>query len=207
MPSPSAVFDFIFLTARLEARLGCATTGEIHLFSYLGCLLSLFNGFPVAEWGYSFTGLEAGAPFSPELQEANDQLLSSGMIAPMKIGFCLSKVGTGELDLLTSFELFASRKDSLDAACSSLLAFPVGFVRSAMSMEPGLRPVLKTGGTRRLLAEAPLSKLYEQFEALNQAVGRTSDLLVPATVWLTYLAELSRDKDRALFHPENSKVK
>ena len=54
MPSSSASFDLLFVAEELSLKLGTATVGEIHLFSYLGCLLSLFEGQPVADLGYSF---------------------------------------------------------------------------------------------------------------------------------------------------------
>jgi hypothetical protein len=65
-------------------------------------------------------------------------------------------------------------------------------------MEPGLRPVLDVGGTRPLLANVSLDQLHQHFEALLSVLGQTSDLLVPSTVWLTYLLELARKRDHGI---------
>jgi hypothetical protein len=44
-----------------------------------------------------------------------------------------------------------------------------------------------------LLDHKGLDLLYEHFDSLRKAVGdETKDLLVPATVWLSYLAETAK---------------
>src|SRR6266481_2602955 len=148
MPSPYASFDFLFLSEHLSLKLGSVFSGEIHLFAYLGCLLSLFDCQPVAEWGYSFAGLESGAPFSPELQEACNQFEQAGFLGRADESIAITELGKQQLMFLNTLKTFVARKPYLSAACGSLLSFPVGMVRSALSMEPGLRPVLSVGGTR-----------------------------------------------------------
>jgi hypothetical protein len=198
MPSSYASFDFLFIAEELSLKLGMATVGEIHMFAYLGCLLSLFKGQPVAEWGYSFAGLESGSPFSPELQEAYTELERAGFVTSEGSGVAVTGLGKQQIEVFNSLKMFVPRMSYLSAACASLLSFPVGMVRNAMSMEPGLRPVLNVGGMRPLLAMASLEQLHEHFDALFSVLGQTSDLLVPSTVWLTYLLELSRKRDHEL---------
>jgi hypothetical protein len=196
MPSSYASFDFLFLTEELSLKLGTAILGEIHLFAYLACLLSLLEGQPVAGWGYSFAGLELGSPFSPDLQDAYTELERAGFVANNDNYVGVTVLGKQQTEIFNTLEAFTSRKRYLSAACSSLLSFPVGIVRNAMSMEPGLRPVSNVGGTRPLLATASLEQLHDQFNALIKVLGKTSDLLVPSTVWLTYLFELSSEHDQ-----------
>jgi hypothetical protein len=198
MPSSYASFDFLIITEELSLKLGTAAVGEIHLFAYLGCLLSLFEGQPVADWGYSFAGLESGSPFSPDLQEAYAELERAGFVSGTNSNVAVTGIGKQQIEVFNSLKMFMSRKSYLSAACASLLSFPVGMVRSAMSMEPGLRPVFSVGGIRPLLAMASLEQLHEHFDALFNVLGKTSDLLVPSTVWLTYLLELSRKHDHDL---------
>src|SRR5579862_9147773 len=198
MPSSSASFDFLFITEELSLKLGTATVGETHLFAYLGCLLSLFEGQPVADWGYSFAGLESGSPFSPELQEAYTELERVGFVSGTDSNIAVTGLGKQQIEIFNTLKMFMSRKAYLSAACASLLSFPVGMVRNAMSMEPGLRPVFSVGGMRPLLALASLEQLHEHFDALFNVLGKTSDLLVPSAVWLTYLLESSRKHDHDL---------
>ena len=106
--------------------------------------------------------------------------------------------GAQELQSLGELRQFESRKPCLSAACDSLLAFPVGMVRNAMSMEPGLRPAVRGGAARPLLDQASQDQLYEHFDALYKVLGRRRDLLVPSTVWLSYLLEKSRKYDQDL---------
>ena len=198
MANASASFDFLFITEKLSAKLGTATFGEIHLFSYLSCLLSLFQGQPVADWDYSFAGLDTGSPFSAELQESYSELERVGLLACSPAGIINTPEGTRELEFLTDLRYFDSRKSCLTAACESLLSFPVGMVRNAMSMEPGLRPAFNVGGTRSLLEATALGQLHEHFNALHSVIGQSRDLMIPSTVWLTYLLELSRKYDQDL---------
>lgn len=195
MPSSYASYDFLFVAEELSPRVGLVAVGEIHLFAYLGCLLSLFKGQPVAEWGYSFAGLESGSPFSPELQDAYKELERAGFVSSSAGGVAVTEVGRQQIEVFNTLRTFMSRKLFLGAACASLLSFRVGMVRAAMSMEPGLRPVLSVGGMRPLLAMTSLEQLHEHFDALFRVLGETSDLLVPSTVWLTYLLELSHSHD------------
>jgi hypothetical protein len=204
MPSSYASFDFLFIAQELSSKLGSATLGEIHLFAYLGCLLSLFKGLPVADWGYGFAGLESGAPFGPELQEAYADLERAGLVSSVSNGVVVSDVGRQRLEILNALQTVALRKPFLAAACESLLSFPVGLVRSAMSMEPGLRPVISVGGIRPLLAMTSLEQLHEHFDALSSVLGVTSDLLVPSTVWLTYLLDLARKHDSEVISRANA---
>lgn len=198
MANASASFDFLFITGKLCARFGTATSGEIHLFSYLACLLSLFRGQPVADWGYSFAGLDSGSPFSAELQAARPGLELAGLIVGKAGSITITPQGERELEFLSALHHFGSRKSYLTAALESLLSFPVGMVRNALSMEPGLRPAIKVGGTRPLLEETALGQLHEHFEALYSVLGESHDLFVPSTVWLTYLLKSSRKHDRDL---------
>jgi hypothetical protein len=203
MSNSYASFDFLFIAEELSVKLGSATVGEVHLFAYLGCLLSLFKGQPVSEWGYGFAGLEAGAPFSPDLQESCAELERAGFVKNTMSQMTVTEIGRQQIEILGDFATLGGRKPYLAAACASLLSFPVGMVRSAMSMEPGLRPVWNVGGMRPLLAITSLEQLHEHFDSLIMAVGQTSDLLVPSTVWLTYLFELSRKHDHTLISGVN----
>ena len=195
MANAFALFDFLFIAEKLYAKFGTATFGEIHLFSYLACLLSLFRGQPVAGWGYNFAGLDSGSPFSAELQAGCPALEFVGLIACKAGSVTMTSEGTNQLQFLSALRQFSSRQSYLTAACESLLCLPIGSVRNALSMEPGLRPALKFGGTRPLLEETALGQLHEHFDALYHVLGDSQDLLVPSTVWLTYLLELAQRHD------------
>jgi len=196
MPNPPAHFDCLYIASRLCDRLGSAAEGEVHLFAYLACLLSLFDMQRVADWGYNFAGLSAGAPFSPEIRESLDSLVLQGSLVRGDPGLLLTETGLAEFRFLGAMSFFHERQRYLDAACSSLRLFPVGLIRAAMGMEPGLRPIAATGGARPLLADVAINQLHEQFDALVQTLGPDkADLLVPASVWLSYLSEMSRKHD------------
>ncbi|MCP4698062.1 MAG: hypothetical protein GY862_14590 [Gammaproteobacteria bacterium] len=47
--NPYAYFDCLSISARLEKTLGSVFKGEIYLFAYLACLLSLYKKHPVSD--------------------------------------------------------------------------------------------------------------------------------------------------------------
>jgi hypothetical protein len=200
MANPEATYDSLFVVARLEEPLQGVTEGEVHLFGYLARLLALYKGTPSAEWGYRFTRTHWGAPFSREIAEALTELALSGQVrieaqeavAPM---LCTDegKVLAKDLDEL---ELCRTRRLYLEAACTSAAAFPVAAIRRAIRSEPTLKSARGHAGPQELLTGPSLELLYKQFGAIRDVLGDTpSDLLVPSSVWLSYLIEKSSSSE------------
>ncbi|HEY3801979.1 MAG TPA: hypothetical protein VGL61_05200 [Kofleriaceae bacterium] len=191
--NPAALFDALTIGVQLTGALGSAGRSEIHLFSYLACLLALYETKPVTEWGYSFAGTQDGSPFSPELNDAIDSLVRTGSLtAKSEAGdfFIVEKTGAQEHADLRGIESLALRERYLEGACSSLLSIPIGRIRMGLQKEPSLAQVAPGRAPRPLLEGIAYDELYVQLEALHQSLGNVvTDLLVPAVVWLSYLAK------------------
>lgn len=70
----------------------------------------------------------------------------------------------------------------------STSAFSAGMVVGALSQEPELRRARAVPSNRPLLEDAAQEQLYEQFDALRQALRNENiDLRVPSVVWLAAL--------------------
>jgi hypothetical protein len=202
MVNPEATYDSLFIVERLETSLHGVTEGETHLFAYLASLLGLFQGAPLAEWGYKFTRTNWGAPFSREIAEALEELTFSSQlriesqdaVAPM----ACTEEGKALAAALDELELCRARRPFLEAACSSAGALPVSAIRQAIRSEPTLKSATGHAGPQELLAGPSLELLYEQFGALRAVLGdAVSDLLVPSSVWLSYLIETSSNSETA----------
>ena len=76
--NPDATFDCLFVANRLQSQRSSISVQEIHLFTYLACLLWLYRERAVSDWGYKFVGTEVGAPFSREIDTALKELLERG---------------------------------------------------------------------------------------------------------------------------------
>lgn len=195
MINPDAGFDCLSIALRLQQSLSNVAPGELHLFAYLACLLSLYRGNAVSDWGYGFAGTRNGSPFSPEIGSAQQRLVSLGLLSYKKDYLTISEVGREEYKELRRLSQNALREPYVEAACSSVLALPVGLIRTALSEEPMLRPSAQLASTRPLLAGPGLVLLHEQFEILSAAVGvEVRDLLIPAAVWLTYLSRVAEQR-------------
>jgi len=196
--NPYAYYDSLSIAAKLTERLGNTVPSEIHLFSYLACLLSLYRRWPVSDWGYAFAGTRAGGPFSSDIEEAIGSQMSSGQLGEANGLFRPTEAGQKELIELGQLENLSQREQFIDGACSSLLTLPIGMVRSAISHDPDISGASAIQSPRPLLQESALDELYDAFAVLSDKIGiDVKDLLIPATIWLTYLGEVAAAETRA----------
>ena len=186
--NPDATFDCLFVANRLQSQRLSFSVQEIHLFTYLACLLWIYRERIVSDWGYEFVGTELGAPFSREIDTALKELLSHGYFRKIHDRILLTKLAEQPLQELSELTINQERAECLHAACSSVAAFSVGMVSNALAKEPELMRAKALPSSRMLLEDAARSQLYVQFDALRKAVGqRSNDLRLPAVVWLTAL--------------------
>jgi hypothetical protein len=186
--SATAAFDSLFIASRVEQLADPPTDGELHLFAYLACLLSLLRGAPASDWGYTFSATHEAAPFSTALIDASDLLVSAGWLHAAPDGVTLSSQGRSELEALAGLTINRRRVVYLEAACSTVLALPLPVLRDAISLEPQLNTAIALAATRPLMTDASIPALHAQFQALETATSATGDLMIPAVIWLSYLA-------------------
>jgi len=182
------MFDCLYLSKRISELTGMANVADVHLFAYLSCLLFVYNGFPAGDWGYSFAGTSLGAPFGADLQDCLGAASMADLLRQDADRFLeLTAAGTGELSFLQGLNSCEERIAYLEAAAATLLSMPTGLVKIAIGREPTLRPALALRVSRKLIESPAVELLYEQFRSLTAVIGSGRDLLIPATVWLTYL--------------------
>ena len=188
--NPYATFDCLAIGIRLQKLLDNFAISELHIFSYLACLLSLYSRQSVSDWNYEYTSTKEGSPFSIDLNSSLDDLILGGYISQEDVYLKVTKQGYNEYELLRSLKINNSREIYIEGACSSILTLPVSLVREAMLQEPELRKFTVLGSTRRLLEEQNLYSIYQQFSVLSAAIGiEVQELMIPATIWLTYLIQ------------------
>ena len=187
-----AYFDILSLVARLQKPLGDVAQLEIHLFSYLACLLSLYKGRSVTDWGYQFAITKQQTyPFSPDLNDAIRKLVYNGKLNVTDQYANLSESGQKEYEFLKALLQYSDREAFLDGACSSLLTLPVGVIRDALYQDSNIKNAIELSQSHKLLTETGLESLYEQFAVLSSTIGiEIDDLMVPATIWLAYLSQI-----------------
>jgi len=196
-----ASIDALATTGLLERTAGGVLAAEIHSFAYLACLLSMYDGHHGSEWGYAFTATPAGAPFAPELADATDRVRSAGLLVEHRPLFALSDAGRRILETLSRLKMLAPRLPYLSAATASAALLPLPSVRDALAHEPQLRAAMDSIGASELLDDAGVEIVRAQFDAVRDALaadGRSrAGLVVPAVVWLTYLADAVRRDEHA----------
>lgn len=198
--NPEAVVDALSVVCMLSGEASDAaplgtrrpvSAGEVHLFSYLACLLSLYRRRPTAEWGYSFIRSPSGLPFADALVSALESIGHSGLIQYSSDGGYLpTPDGRGSLRRFRSLALMRERIEIGQAACDAAITIPPLRIRDALEAEPGLSVAADRALHATLGFEGQRDVLYAQFEILHRVLKLdVGSLLVPALAWLTYLAE------------------
>jgi hypothetical protein len=186
----SSIFDCLAIGNGIQSAMGNFSPEELHIFGYLGCLLSLYRKQSVSEWGYSFIVSEEGVPFSHDIFESFDYVRQLGFLNSHDHYYRLSSVGESVLEQLKSLVQHYKRLPMLEGACESLLAIPMNIVRDAITNVPEIKRATAAKSARKLLVSPGLEQLYKQFQVLSTTFGvEIPDLMIPATAWLSYLAQ------------------
>jgi len=192
----AAAFDALTVTGALQRSAHGAAVAELHIFAYLSCLIGVYDGSTPRAWQYDFTATPAGAPYAHVLDREIDRLRASGRLLDCGDLLVLSHVGAEELEQLHSFPSLRARAPYVDAACATASLQPLPSVADAIAQEPQLQGALGLRGSRELLTDSGLLLLQRHFDVLKMALsereGAPKDLLVPAAVWVGYLAAVAR---------------
>ena len=185
-----SIFDCLAIGKGIQTALGSFSPEELHIFGYLGCLLSLYRKQPISEWGYSFILSKEGIPFSHDISQSFNYICQLGYLNPLDRFYYLSANGDLLLEQLKSLILYHDRLPMIEGACASLLAIPMNVIRTAVTNVPEIKRATAIKAARSLLMESSMEQLYEQFRVLSTTFGiDITDLMIPATAWLTYLAQ------------------
>ena len=189
--NPFAFFDCLAVSTELRCLLDAVAPAEVHLFTYLACLLSVYRGRPAAAWGYSFAGTRNGSPYSPELESSKAMLLQGGYVSLTEAGYLkLTSHGCQEYETLAGFSVNSQRIEFLAGACASVLTLPVGWIKAAITSDSQMRLAAQLKTTRPLLTQAAVDEFYDDFQLLAGALGAdVPDLMIPAVVWLRSMKE------------------
>lgn len=195
--SPTAYCDVLVIANDAPRSTLPMSIIEMHLFSYLACVLGLFEGEPIAAWGYEYAVTAEGFPFSGEFEEARKGVVSAGLmelddqglLAPRQPDLA-KELGT----MLTVSHLARQRRAWLRTATECTLALPLGSIRLAINQTPGLVTPIKLGQTSKLLESDDVTLLYEEYKVVSSVLGADAkDKLSPAVLWLS--ARILRKED------------
>ena len=185
----------MFLIGDAPSSLVPMSVSELHLFAYLGCLLALFKGSPVSEWGYRFSVTREGFPFSAEFEVARKLLIRSSIVEIDDQG--LMRPDPSRFDAEFGIHLVlrqsARRRYWLKIATQCALALPVGSIGHAIGRSPGFSQFGRHPQSHSLLEEGDVGLLYDEYKAVQSILGDDAkDLLSPAIIWLS--ARVLRDQ-------------
>jgi len=192
---PEAFFDSLYLTNSLGRELGDVSFSEVNLFSYLACLLSLYDSNPVSFWGYRFIKNKYGAPYSFEIEKSVNRAKSNGFIQFSDDNyFELTTDGQDILTVLETHTQYESRLKYLRVSYECITMLPYGLIKESITNEP-LITSANNKESRNILIESDsgaISILYNHFEILKRALDdKYDDLMVPAIVWLRKIFDKS----------------
>lgn len=196
---PEAYFDAVAIAADAPASVMPMTVIEAHLYAYLGCILGLFKGQAVGDWGYPFAVTSEGFPFSVQFETARSMAVARGLVDEDGAGMMSARRDelATEISCLLTMSSWADRRQWLRAATQCALALPVGSIRHAIGQTPGLAASVRLGQRRHLLQADDIVLLYEEYGIVSSVLGAdVKDLLSPAVIWLS--ARILRTEDPAV---------
>lgn len=186
--APNAYADVVTLLHVAPRSAIPLSVAELHLFAYLGRILSLFDGLPIADWGYDFVVTSEGFPFSAQLDEGLKAASRLGLVTDDFDGELVpaETAIAAEYEVLTKISDACRRSAWLRAATHCSLSIPSGSIRYAVNHSPGLAAATSSGQRRMLLQPTDVASLYSQYAVVRNALGEIDhDLLAPAIVWLS----------------------
>jgi hypothetical protein len=185
---PEAYFDAVTIVGDAPASTLPMTVIEAHLYAYLGCVLGLFQGQAVGDWGYPFAVTSEGFPFSVQFDDALSTLVGRGILVQDGEGMLSSRGAAAQTEIgqLLTFGRWSTRREWLRAATGCALAMPVGAIRHAISQTPGMAGSVKLGQRGQLLQQHDTELLYGEYKIVSSVLGEDArDLLSPAVIWLS----------------------
>ncbi len=195
--APSAYCDALVIANDAPDSVVPMSIVEMHLFSYLGCVLALFHGKPIGTWGYQYAVTSEGFPFSAEFEEARKSIILAGLIEADEQGFLRPRQPdlSHELETILSLGSWAAeRRPWVRTATECALALPMGSIRYAINQTPGLAMPIRLGQARQLLDTDDVTLLYDEYRVISSVLGAdVEDTLSPAVLWLS--ARILRKED------------
>ena len=186
--SPEAYGDCLAVIAMAPRSVLPISVIEMHLFTYLACILALFGGQPVAEWGYRFALTKEGFPFSPEFEEARNTVVDRGLLVVHPDATVSGNDAElqDEIKLLMGLTNFSRRCEWIKTATECTLALPLGSIRYALESLPSISAATRLNQNHPLLQQTEIDQLYEEYAFVSGALeDGTADPLSPAVIWLS----------------------
>ena len=185
---PDPYCDAVHIFSALRKSLQPISIIETHLFAYLSCILGLWEGQPLSQWGYAFAVTSEGFPYSADFEDARAELVPRGLVIVDNDGrlrpneMALDR----EIDDLFSSERWKERRKFTEAAVSCALAFPTGLIRYAIGQSPDMKAASLLHQRNALFTESDVESIYQEYTVIRDAIeGDANDLLSPAVVWLS----------------------
>ncbi len=182
-----AYFDCLSVAVAVPISVAPVSTRELHILGYLACLLAVFEGEPIADWGYHFALTSRGYPHSAAFETARATLAECGYITQVEPEmFVSAERGKVELETLRQLSFLSRRQRWLNAAADCALALPMGSIRYALTARDDLRASEGSGQPRDLITAAYLDRVHDERVIIEKALGgESADLMAPAVAWLS----------------------
>lgn len=185
---PDPYCDALHIFSTLRKSIQPISTIETHLFAYLSCILGLWEGRSLSQWGYAFAVTSEGFPYSADFEDARAELVPRGLVASDSDGRLRPDKAAldREIDDLFSSKRWRERRKFTEAAVSCALAFPTGLIRYAIGQSPNMRTASLLHQRSALFTESDVENIYQEYTIVRNAIeGDASDLLSPAVIWLS----------------------
>jgi len=182
--------DAIWLGQNMPSSLLPVSRIDMHLFSYLACIVSLLNGNAINSWRYRYTINDEGFPFSANFDEALSAAIRGGFFKDSltgKLNFNQRKLSS-ELEILKSIHRpSAKRFDHLSNSLRAALMLPIGQIRNSVSQSVSTKEVYRKLDQRRFSFQDQdeIDSIYNEYRVVYEAFDEDPGELSPLIVWIS----------------------
>lgn len=187
-----AVYDTLFLINRLERNfMHFPKVESINFFSYLSCLISIFDRRPYSDWGYKFH-LTSGEISSIDILTSIDYLANKGLISYETIerGYKLSSSGKRFFELIEEQRKYSERKSYLKGSADLTVISEEKILIDGIYANDDISVPNSRSAAKPVLSELAQHDMYTSLNSISTSIGiKSDDIIMSTLLWINYKAK------------------
>lgn len=191
------VFDVLYLLD-ITQKVDDLRYDELHVFSYLSCMLSLWRGHVLSDWNYTFILSSSPVPFAADIGSSTVWLVDQGLVEhdPMIGRVQITPLGSAKLNDIAHLGQISWRRKFHDVVAYLLGRFSINRAVLATLHDPLLQQMGRTHQRSDLLDPITVRLVREDFNQLVKVIGQTADqvpLESVSALWMQALLTILED--------------
>ena len=196
-----AIYDTLFILSRLEGNFTFYPNDAIvSIFSYLACLMSIFDKTPYSSWGYRYH-LTNGEISSMAIIESIEYLQQKNLIDyySFESGYKINSNGKKFLSILDGGIKHRIRRKYLRNSADLVVLSDLKTILAGIYQTPDISYPSERSSAKPVLSETAQHEMYNSLNEIALSIGiNKNDLILSTISWINYKAEENRIEKKRL---------